>query len=141
MSTAASSAPTARRRSARHTFAATMLVLEAFAVFFATLVVFALQMAPAAVVWAVGGALAVTLVLASGLLRRPGGYVAGSVVQAVVLAASIALFGAPIDDAAFVAGTTLVVALVFVGLWVAALRLGGRIDRERAEWDAAHPAG
>ncbi|QTE31353.1 DUF4233 domain-containing protein [Pengzhenrongella sicca] len=118
-----------------------MLVLEAFAVFFATLVVFALQMAPAAVVWAVGGALAVTLVLASGLLRRPGGYVAGSVVQAVVLAASIALFGAPIDDAAFVAGTTLVVALVFVGLWVAALRLGGRIDRERAEWDAAHPAG
>jgi hypothetical protein len=24
-------------------------------------------------------------------------------------------------------------------MWVVALHLGGRIDRERAEWDAAHP--
>ena len=32
-----------------------------------------------------------------------------------------------------------VVALVFIGLWVASLRLGGRVDRERAEYDAAHP--
>jgi len=27
---------------------------------------------------------------------------------------------------------------VFCAMWVAALRLGGRIDRERAAWDAAH---
>ena len=32
-----------------------------------------------------------------------------------------------------------VVGGVFVILWVVALRLGGRIDRERGEWDAAHP--
>ena len=28
---------------------------------------------------------------------------------------------------------------VFVVMWVAMLRLGARIDRERAEFDAAHP--
>ena len=32
-----------------------------------------------------------------------------------------------------------VVGGIFVVLWVVALRLGGRIDRERAEYDAAHP--
>jgi hypothetical protein len=26
-------------------------------------------------------------------------------------------------------------------MWVASLRVGGRIDRERAEWDAAAAAG
>jgi len=127
----------ARRRSVRHTFAASTLVLEGLAVFFATLVVFALRMAPAGVVWAVGGSLALVLVLLAGMLSRPGGYLAGSVAQVVVLAGGLVLFAAPIDDAAFVAGVTLVVGLVFVGLWVGAMRLGGRIDRERAEWDAA----
>ena len=34
-----------------------------------------------------------------------------------------------------------VVGGIFVVLWVVALRLGGRIDRERAEYDAAHPRG
>ena len=32
-----------------------------------------------------------------------------------------------------------VVGGIFVILWWVALRLGGRIDRERAEYDAAHP--
>ena len=33
----------------------------------------------------------------------------------------------------------LIVGGIFVVLWIVALRLGGRIDRERAEYDAAHP--
>jgi hypothetical protein len=28
---------------------------------------------------------------------------------------------------------------IFVVLWIYALRLGSRVDRERAEYDAAHP--
>ena len=32
-----------------------------------------------------------------------------------------------------------VVGGIFVVLWIVALRLGGRIDRERAEYDAANP--
>ena len=140
MTTAQSAAPR-RKRSARRTFAATTLVLEGFVVLFATLAVFGLKAAPSGVVWPVGGALAVVLVLLPGLLSRPGGYLAGTVVQGLVLAGGLVMFAAPVSDAAFLATMTLVVGVIFVALWTVALRLGGRIDRERSEWDAAHPDG
>jgi hypothetical protein len=60
-------------------------------------------------------------------VTRPGGYVAGSVAQVLVLAAGVVM------------PMMAVVGAVFVIMWVVALRLGGRIDRERAAWDAAHP--
>lgn len=116
---------TATTRSARRQFAATILVLEAFVVFFAGLVAFGLREVDPAVVGIGGGALALSLVLAAGVLRRPGGYVVGSVLQAPLLAT------------AFVVPLMIAVAVVFVALWVMALRLGGRIDRERAERLAA----
>ena len=75
----------------------------------------------------VGGGLSVLLILLSGFVSRPGGYVAGSVVQVLVLAVG------------FLVPMMFVVGGIFVVLWVVALRLGGRIDRERAEYDAAHP--
>lgn len=108
-------------RSARRQFAATILVLEVFLVGFAALVAFGLRLAPPTVVLAVAGALALALVLAAGLLRTPGGYVAGSVLQVAVLATGI------------VVPLMFVVGGIFVVLWVVALRLGGRIDRERAD--------
>ena len=111
----------ARTRSARRQFAATILVLEAFVVLFAALVAFGLRAAPTSVVWGVGGALALALVVVAGLLRWPGGYVAGSVLQVAVLACG------------WVVPMMVVVGGVFVVLWVVALRLGGRIDRERDE--------
>lgn len=120
----------ARTRSARRQFAATILVLEAFLVFFAALVAFGLRVAPPSVVWGVAGALALSLILSAGLLRSPAGYVAGSVLQLAVLATGVAV------------PTMFVVGGIFVVLWVVALRLGGRIDRERAERAAAaSPAG
>lgn len=108
-------------RSARRQFAATILVLEAFVVGFAALVAFGLRIAPPSVVWGVAGALALSLLLSSGLLRTPAGYVAGSVLQVAVLATGVAV------PMMFVVGA------IFVVLWVVALRLGGRIDRERRE--------
>ncbi|RYV51761.1 DUF4233 domain-containing protein [Pengzhenrongella frigida] len=128
---------TGGRRSVRRTFAATVLVLEAFVVFFAALVAFGLRAAPTGVVWAVGGTLSLVLVVLSGMLRRPGAYLAGSVVQGLILASGFVLLFAPVRAASFVGGTALGVGIVFVALWVVALRLGGRIDREKAEWDAA----
>jgi len=115
-----------RVRSARRQFTATMLVLEAFVVLFATLVAHGLRAAPAGSVWALGGALAVSLVLAAGVQGRPGGLVVGSVLQVPVL-----LGGLLLPPAA--APAMVVVGVVFVALWIASLRLGGRIDRERAE--------
>lgn len=122
MSRRASPSPagSARARSARHQFASTVLVLEAFVVGFATLVAFGLRVAEPRVVWTLGGALVASLVLAAGLLRRPGGYVVGSVLQAAVVAAGVAV------PMMFVVGT------IFAALWVVGLRLGARIDRERA---------
>jgi len=130
-----------KRRSARHTFASTVLVLEALVVTFATLGAYGLRAAPAAVVWSVGGGLALVTMLLPATLRRPGGYLAGTVVQGLVLAGGVVLLAAPVDAGGFLAGTTLAVGAIFAALWVVALRLGGRIDREKAEWDAAHPDG
>ncbi len=109
------------RRSARHQFAATVLVLEAFVVGFATLVAFGLRLAEPRVVWTLGGALVASLVLGAGLLRRPGGYVVGSVLQVAVVGAGV------------VVPMMAVVGTIFAVLWFTGLRLGGRIDRERAE--------
>ncbi|WP_034663749.1 DUF4233 domain-containing protein [Cellulomonas sp. KRMCY2] len=108
-------------RSTKRQFAATILVLEAFVALFAALVAFGLRAAPSPVVWGVGGSLAVALVLVAGMLRGPGGYVAGSALQVPVLAAGA------------VVPLMLVVGGVFAVLWVVALRLGGRIDNERLE--------
>jgi uncharacterized protein DUF4233 len=116
-----------RKRPAKPQFAQTILVLEAVLVFFATLVAYGLRLAPTATIWWVGGALSLLLILLSGFVSRPGGYVAGSVAQALVLAGG---FWVPM---------MFVIGAIFVVLWVVALRLGGRIDRERAEYDAAHP--
>ncbi|NKY39966.1 DUF4233 domain-containing protein [Cellulomonas septica] len=116
-----------RKRPAKPQFTQTVLVLEAFVVFFATLVAYGLRVADTATVWWVGGSLTVVLVVLAGWVGRPGGYVAGSVAQVVVLACG------------FVVPMMFVVGAVFAAMWVFSLRVGGRIDRERAEWDAAHP--
>jgi len=112
-------------RSARRQFGVTILVLEAFVVGFAALVAFGLRVAEPAVVWGVGGALAFSLVLAAGVLGRPGGYVVGSVLQVPVIAVGGAV------------PMMLVMGGVFAVLWVVALRLGGRIDIERRARDAS----
>lgn len=116
-------------RSARRQFAATMLGLEAVVVLLATCVAFGLRVADPAQVWLVGGALTLSLVLAAAVVARPGGYVVGSVLQVAVLATGLAV------PAMYVVGA------VFVGLWIASLRLGTRIDRERAEREQAARAG
>ncbi|GAA3812386.1 DUF4233 domain-containing protein [Cellulomonas soli] len=122
-----------RKRPAKPQFTQTILVLEAFVVLFATLVVHGLRTYPTGPVWAVGGGLVVLLLVASGWVGRPGGYVVGWVLQGWLLAASL-LAPAGARD------LTVITVVVFVALWAVALRLGGRIDRERAEYDAAHPA-
>ena len=125
---AASAAPRRPVRSAKHQFASTMLVLEACVVGFATLVAFGLEAAEPRIVWTLGGALGLSLVLAAGLLRRPGGYVVGSVLQAAVVGAGV------------VVPLMFVVGAIFAALWFSALRLGARIDRERAERARAEAA-
>ncbi|GEL94379.1 DUF4233 domain-containing protein [Cellulomonas composti] len=128
-----SDAPAVRRkRPAKPQFAQTILVLEALCVLFATLVAYGLRAAAPGLVWAVGGGLALLLVVVAGMVGRPGGYALGWVAQVWLVIAALLLPAVARDIA-------VLVALVFVALWVMAIRIGGRIDRERAEYDAAHP--
>ncbi|MFC8921448.1 DUF4233 domain-containing protein [Cellulosimicrobium sp. NPDC057127] len=125
------------KKSAREQFASTTLLLEAFLVVFATLVAYGLRDVPYSrgplelptptTIWVVGGALFLVLVVLSRTVGTPGGYVGGSVVQVPVLG-----FGLVVPMMFVVGG-------IFVALWVVSLRLGGRIDRERAAYDAEHP--
>ncbi len=101
---------------------ATCLVLEAFVVFFATLVATTLSSVPDATVWTVGLVLVVVCVLAAGLARRPGGVVVGWVVQALVLATAV------------VVPAMAVLGVAFAALYAWFVVLGGRIDRDRAAY-------
>ncbi|MGF1664190.1 MAG: DUF4233 domain-containing protein [Kineosporiaceae bacterium] len=94
--------------------ARTILIFEALVVMFGALVARALTDLGTAATLGGGGALALALLLATGLLRRRTGIVAGSVLQ-------VALLGT-----ALVVPEMLVLAVVFVALWVAALVLGHR---------------
>ena len=116
-----------RKRPATVVFAETMLLLEAVLLVFVTLVAFGLRVAPAGAVWGVGLGTAAVLGVLSGVQRSRAGRVAGSVAQVAVLAGG---FWVPMMFA---------VGGLFVVLWFAMLRLGARIDRERAAFDAAHP--
>ena len=126
------------KTSARVQFTSTILLLEAFVVVFATFVLYGLRDVPAglpdsvpplepAAIWGLGAAMVVALAVLSRMCGRPGGYVAGSVAQVLLLVWTLLI---PLMA---------IVAVVFVGLWVASLRIGARIDRERAAYDAAHP--
>lgn len=108
-------------RDPKRAMAATVLVFEAIIVFFAALV--AKDLSDLTTAQAVGGGavLAVVLVLASGVLSRPGGYWFGSALQVVVVGTGVVL---PV---------MIGVGLLFAGLWVAAVVIGTRIERERAD--------
>jgi hypothetical protein len=125
------------RKAAKPQFASMVLQLEAFVVAFAALALYGLRdsvfekgllvLDSVAAMWTVTGVLFVVLLVLSRMVTRPGGYVAGSVVQVPVLALGLLL------------PMMYLVGGVFVVMWFVALRLGGRVDAERAAYDAQHP--
>jgi hypothetical protein len=107
-------------RAPLRTLAATMLVLEAFVLIFAALVAKDLSDLSTGQALGGGGVLAGLCLLTAGLLRWRAGYVVGWVLQlALVLTGVVVpmMFG---------------IGLLFTALWVAALVIGSRIERERA---------
>jgi FtsH-binding integral membrane protein len=129
--------PIKPKKPAKVQFTSTVLQLEAFVVLFAALALYGLRdssyergpfaIASPTALWIVAGVLFVTLIVLSRMVARPGGYVAGSVAQVPVLAMGLLL------------PMMFLVAGIFVLMWVVSLRLGARVDRERAEYDASHP--
>ena len=101
--------------------AASTLVLEALVVALAGLVARDVSHVAAATALTVHGVLAVVCVLVAGLLRNRVGYVVGSVLQVAVVATGLWV---PV---------MLAIGWIFALLWIAALVVGRRVERERKE--------
>jgi hypothetical protein len=118
-------------RSAALTLGQAILVLESLAALFGTSLVSGLARvaesgASRGAIWGVGLSVVAALALAAGTLGRPWGRALGWALQAPMIAAAV------------VSIPVAVVGVVFLGLWIAALRIGDMIDRDRA---AFHEAG
>jgi hypothetical protein len=125
-----------KRRSTRVMFASTVLLLEAFVVFFATLAVFGLRRdeIDPAVILTSGLVVSVLLVLTCAVVTKRWGIAVGWVLQLVLIAGG------------FLEPTMFVVGVVFAITWLYGLRQGARVDREnverdrlQAEWEKANP--
>ncbi len=120
------------KKSARMQFLSSTLILEAIVVLFGTVVAVKFVQAdrldaPTSTLWIMGGLLSLIMIIISRVQKSSYGIIAGCAVQVPFVA-----MGFYVDMMFFVA-------TVFVGLWVASLWLGTKIDRERAEYDSAHP--
>lgn len=118
-------------------FTSLTLRLEAFCVLFAAVALYGLrdssdekgpvEISEPTLIWVVGGVLFVVLLVLARLTSKPAGVAGGTVAQVLVIATGLAL------------PMMYVVGAVFVIMWAASLRIGARVDRERREYDAAHP--
>ncbi|MFJ6002410.1 DUF4233 domain-containing protein [Arthrobacter sp. NPDC092385] len=125
-----------KRRSTKILFASTVLLLEAFVVFFATLAVFGLrrdEISPALILTS-GLLLSVVLVLTCAVLTKKWGIGLGWILQLVIIAGG------------FLEPTMFLVGVAFAGTWLYGIRQGMRVDREnterdrlQAEWEKANP--
>jgi len=121
-------------RSTKVMFASTVLGLEAFVVFFGTLVAVGMTDLPTVGALVVGLILAGLMIFACAGLRRPLGYSFGWVLQLLLIATGIFV------PAMYIVG------VLFTLTWWWGLRSGGRIDRENAQrareqeqWEQEHP--
>jgi len=114
------------QRPATLVFTQAVLALQALAALFATLVTWGLSRGDNVSVstgwiWGAGALLMLALVYVARKQKTRWGRIAGGVLQAPMI-----LAGLVVPEIA-------VIAVMFLGLWIMGLRLGGRIDRERAE--------
>ena len=99
------------------TLASSVLASEAFVLFFATLVATDLSDVEDATLWAVGGGAALACLVVTGLLRYPWAYVAGTLLQVLVIAAGLVV------PVMFFLGA------IFALLWGLGIYLGRRVAR------------
>ncbi len=112
-------------RSLRRTMAAVVLTFEGLVVVFAALVAKDLSSLTPAQSLGFGGGLAVLCLVGAGLLRSPVGYALGWVLQVLILATGLWV---PL---------MYLLAFIFGVLWWLTLRVGKRIDQEKAAYDEA----
>ena len=110
-----------RNRSTKATLGSLVMVFQSVVVFFATLVGFGLQVYPdPAVIWGVGLGLSVLLMIFPAVLGKPGTYLLGWILQAVVLSLGIWV------PLMYLLGA------IFLAMWAWGMVAGGTIDKARA---------
>lgn len=122
-----------KARSTQRTLGSMLLAFESFVVFFGTLVAFGMQFGDAATVWGVGLSLAFVAILLPAILGRPGGYLIGWLYQAFLLGLSIYI--ATLNG---VGVFYIVLAIIFLSLWIWAMLAGSTIDAARVAWQRAN---
>ncbi|MCU1424011.1 MAG: hypothetical protein JWM51_302 [Microbacteriaceae bacterium] len=105
-----------------------VLALEAFLVFFVTLVVFGLRELEPALAFGGGIALIAALAVASRLLRYSWGIWIGWALQVVLLATG------------FLVPLMFFIAACFIALWIFCVVRGRQIDQQKAEYLANNPS-
>jgi hypothetical protein len=121
------------QRPATLVFTQTTLLLEAFVALFAVLTLWGLARAgqvdvsPAAL-WGFGFGFVALLAWAAGQQAKPRGRIIGWLLQAPMILAGLVL------------PAIAVIGIVFLAIWITGVRLGAKIDRERAERIAAEVA-
>lgn len=119
--------PSPRAHGAQRILGATVLVVEAFVVFFAVLVAHQLVPEQRVITWIWGLATALALLACSGMLkRRAWPYVAGMVLQIPVI-----LLGLQVS-------AMWAVGLAFAALYLFSVVKGHQLDAEKDAVDAAH---
>ena len=116
-----------RQRSVTEMLLSIVLVLEAFLVFFVTLVVYGLKSLDPALAFGGGAALILALFLTSGLLRYGWGIWVGWVLQAVLVGTG------------FLIPLMFFIAACFVAIWIFCFVRGRQIDHQKAAFAAANP--
>jgi hypothetical protein len=110
-----------RNRSTKATLGSLVMVFQSVVVFFATLVGFGLQVHPdPAVIWGVGLGISVILMIFPAVLGKPGTYLVGWILQAVVISLGIWV---PL---------MYLLGVIFLGMWAWGMIAGGTIDKARA---------
>ena len=103
---------------------ASVLIAESLTMGFAILLAMK-DASPSAIIY--GCVISFLLFVAAGLIRRPGGFVFGSLMQIAMIA-----FG-------FVEPSFFIIGVVLIGLWVAAIVVGRKGEAARAAFLAAEP--
>jgi hypothetical protein len=116
-----------RQKSTQRALASMLFAFEAFVVFFGVLGSFMLEGFDGPTVWGIGLTLSFLMILTPAILGKPGSYVWGWALQLSVLVLAIVV--AVINPT--VGSIYIIVAVIFIGLWIWAMVAGAGIDAAR----------
>lgn len=116
-----------RQKSTQRALASMLFAFEAFVVFFGLLGTFMLEGFDGPTVWAIGLTLSFLMIVTPAILGKPGSYIWGWLLQLAVLTLSIVV--AVINPT--VGAIYIIVAVIFIGLWIWAMVAGAGIDAAR----------